>query len=36
MLACEKLSDGFTHDKITSHADDIKIKLYWKKFKYNA
>lgn len=25
MLACEKLSDGFTHDKITSHADDIKI-----------
>ena len=25
MLACEKLSDGFTNDKITSHADDIKI-----------
>jgi len=25
MLACEKLSDGFTNDKITSTADDIKI-----------
>ena len=25
MLACEKLSDGFTDDKITSTADDIKI-----------
>jgi len=25
MLACEKLSDGFTDDKITTTADDIKI-----------
>jgi len=25
MLACEKLSDGFTDDKITSTSDDIKI-----------
>ena len=30
MLACEKLSDGFTHDKITSHADDIKINYIGK------
>ena len=25
MLACEKLSDGFTDDKITSNSDDSKI-----------
>jgi len=30
MLACEKLSDGFTHDKIISHADDIKINYIGK------
>jgi methyl-accepting chemotaxis protein len=30
MLACEKLSDGFTHDKITSHADDVKINYIGK------
>lgn len=25
MLACEKLSDGFTNDKITSTSDDVKL-----------
>ena len=30
MLACEKLSDGFTHDRIISNADDIKINYIGK------